>query len=244
MFRYSGSKKRMLKHLPAPPAGTLCIVEPFAGSAAYGLHHRPDSLVLAEANSDVRGLWTWLSTQASEEDLREVERLRPSSKIDVRSLLLPKPQETLLRLMVSGAYVGQLSSWVLYPQHSLNLQGIVDALPYLRGAVQTPVLKDYRETASKDRRAGALFFVDPPYFGTEGNYHDKSLGTDMTRDVSVAAVTDFVCGLKSPVLLTYGSGAPELFPDFDWTLGVIRKVPILRGGGTRDHPEWYAKIRW
>ncbi len=45
-WRYSASKKRLIKYLPAPPLRTATIVEPFAGSAAYGMHYKPESLVL------------------------------------------------------------------------------------------------------------------------------------------------------------------------------------------------------
>lgn len=239
-WRYSGSKKRLLKFLPGPPLGTKRIVEPFAGSAAYGLHYRPRELVLAEANTDVRGLWEWVCGEATVQDLTDLEAKKPTEKVDARSLGLPKPQETLIRLMISGAYVGQLSSTVLYPQHSLDLSGIKSMLPYLQTAVQKPVLKDFREAASET----GFFFIDPPYIGTEGNYIDKSSKKNLTGGISAAELTDFITKLKQPVLFTYGDDAPETFPAFDWTLAVIRKVPILRGGGTRERREWYCKINW
>lgn len=237
-WRYSGSKKRLLKYLPAPPLNTATIVEPFAGSAAYGLHYKPKSLILAEANTDVRELWEWLATTATEQDLKELEAKKPTEKVDIRSLGLPKPQETLMRLSISGAYVGQLSSFVAYPQHSFDLSGVAAALSYIRRSVR--IERDFRDTEGLN----ALYFVDPPYLGTQGNYHDKSKKHDMTGDVSADDLKHFIHGIKSPVLFTYGEGAPELFPDFDWKLAVTRKVPVLRGGGTRDRREWYCRLNW
>lgn len=237
-WRYSGSKKRLLKYLPGPPLGTTTIVEPFAGSAAYGLHYQPKSLVLAEANTDVRELWEWVATTATEEDLRELEAKKPTEKIDIRTLGLPKPQETLMRLSISGAYVGQLSSFIAYPQHSFDLSGIAEVLSYVRRSVT--IASDFRDTEG----IKGLYFVDPPYLGTQGNYHDKSKKHDMTGDVSADELKSFIGKLQSPVLFTYGEGAPELFPDFDWKLAVLRKVPVLRGGGTRDRREWYCKVNW
>lgn len=237
-WRYSGSKKRLIKYLPAPPLRTATIVEPFAGSAAYGMHYKPESLVLAEANTDVRELWEWLATTATEEELKELEAKKPTEKVDIRSLELPKPQETLMRLSISGAYVGQLSSFIAYPQHSFNLSGVAEALHYIRRSVR--IAADFRETAGLN----ALYFIDPPYLGTQGNYHDKSKKHDMTGDVSAEDLKAFISGIKSPVLFTYGEGAPELFPEFDWKLAVMRKVPVLRGGGTRDRREWYCQLNW
>ena len=239
-WRYSGSKKRLLKFLPSPPLGTKTIIEPFAGSAAYGLHYKPSQLVLAEANTDVRELWNWVATTATAKDLTELEAKKPTEKVDIRTLGLSKPQETLMRLSISGAYVGQLSSFIAYPQHSFDLSVLREVLPYLQRSVQRPVLDDYTKTA----RTNGFYFVDPPYLKTQGNYIDKSAKEDMTGGVTADAIKGFLASLKGPWLFTYGEGAPEVFPEFQWHLAVIRKVPILRGGGTRDRREWYCKGGW
>jgi site-specific DNA-adenine methylase len=73
VFRYSGNKTRLLKHLPSPPPGTRTIVEPFAGSLAYAMFYKPVRIVAAEVNPYVRGLWEWLRSSATVEMLSKIE---------------------------------------------------------------------------------------------------------------------------------------------------------------------------
>lgn len=238
-FRYSGSKKRLLKHLPGPPFGVTRIVEPFAGSAAYSLAYKPSRVFLAEATQGVRALWQWLITTATRQDLLDLAALRAKEKIDVRKLNLDLPRETLLRLTSSGVYVGQLSSWALYPQHNVDFSKIISQLPYIKQHVDPTVRSDYRETTELDD-GRTLFFVDPPYLGTQGNYQDKTTGNDQTKLLNSADVETFVRGLKGPVLMTYGDGAAETFPAFNWQLTCKRKVPIIRTGGTKERSEYHC----
>lgn len=244
MFRYSGSKRRLLKYLPGPVLGTSVIVEPFAGSLAYSLHYRPRSVVAAESNPLVRGLWEWFRSEATAGDLERMELARVVEKEDARSWALrhgfTEPMTTLMRLQTSGAYVGQLSSMVLYPQHNPGLRVMAGGLGYVRGALRG-VLCDYRETEAACGESGAFAFVDPPYLATSGNY--KSVGADH-GSIEPRAVEDFVLGLRCPGLVTYGDGAQETFPRLKWELAVVRKVPVLRGGGTRDRTEWYARVNY
>jgi site-specific DNA-adenine methylase len=243
MFRYSGSKKRLLKHLPGPHFGNTTIVEPFAGSLAYSMSYRPPrNLIAAEANPLVRGLLEWLRQEATEERLTELEALRADlkDKVNLISLGLPEPETTLLRLMTSGAYVGQLSSKVHYAQHSFKLGGLKDDLPYLRRTLR-PLFEDFLQCEEACNQPNTMAFVDPPYLGTEGNY--KSKGKDH-GGLDAKAVQAFVLRLKCPVLMTYGDGCQETFPALTWEKAVTRKVPILRGGGTKERTEWYARLNW
>lgn len=244
MLRYSGSKRRILKHLPAPPLDRTLLIEPFAGSLAYSIHYQRPTIVAAEANPLVRELWNWLQSSAVTADIQKLEGLKPVDKVDARDWArrhgLNEPQTTLLRLQISGAYVGQLSSWILYPQHSLGMEAFKENLSYVKRALR-PVRDDFRhpDIQAAAREPGAFAFVDPPYLDTSANY--KSAGKDH-GGLDPKAVEDFVLGLPCPVLMTYGDGAQETFPRLAWTKAVTRKVPILRGGGTRERTEWYARI--
>jgi hypothetical protein len=205
--------------------------------------YQPLHLCLAEANTDVRELWEWLRQTATPERLVELEALRPSKNIDVYSIPTKHPAEiTLLRLTASGAYVGQLSSKVIYAQHSIDFTKIRQMLPYIRSSVPS-IYADYLDTAGLDT-PDTLYFVDPPYLGTSANYMDKAKKRDMTTTFDAVRFTEFVGALRCPVLLTYGSDAPETFPDFEWKVSCVRKVPILRGGGTRERTEMYATLNW
>ncbi len=243
VFRYSGSKRRILKYLPAPPFGTSLIVEPFAGSLAFSMKYRPTRILAAEANPLVRGLLEWLRHTATGEGLRRLQTLRVTEKVDAfdwgNRHGLSEPEITLLRLMTSGAYVGQLSSCVLYPQHSLKLESLIEDLPYLQGALM-PVLSDYREVLTHREWNRAFALVDPPYLGTKANYKgDGDHGGMVPGEVG-----NFIQQLRSlaQVLVTYGDGAQETFSDLAWQKAVTRKVPILRGGGTKERTEWFALL--
>jgi site-specific DNA-adenine methylase len=244
MLRYSGSKRRLLKFLPGPPLGTTTIVEPFAGSLAYALHYQKPKIVAAEANPLVRDLWCWFRNRATEADFTRIESLKPKEKIDARVWAkqhdLGEPETTLVRLQISGAYVGQLSSFSLYPQHSLGLQEFRNRLSYIKRSL-APVRDDFRhpEILAATKEPNAFAFVDPPYLDTKANY--KSKGQDH-GSITPQEVEDFILGLSCPTLVTYGDGAQETFPRLTWTKAVTRKVPILRGGGTRERTEWYSRI--
>lgn len=231
LFRYSGSKSRLLKILPPPDSDT--IVEPFAGSAAYGAHYRPKRLVLAEKNPRLRALWNWLRSDATTDDLSDLERIQFEDKTDARALGLSLPQETLLRLTTSGAYVGQLSSWTLYRQHKVNFAPLREALPWLKSAVPE-VAADFRDVVSEP----GFHFIDPPYLNTSANYVDPKEKCDAVALVEVLAYAAKVRGL-----LTYGDDAPDVMPSLEWTLGKTVLVPNLRRGGTKPRREHYSVLK-
>jgi len=222
------------------------MVEPFAGSLAYSIHYAKPRIVAAEANPLVRDLWRWLRDVATSKDLDRIESLKPQEKIDARVWAknhdLGEAATTLVRLQISGAYVGQLSSWVLYPQHSLGLQEFRNRLDYIKRSL-APVRDDFRhpDILAATAQPGAFAFVDPPYLDTSANY--KSKGQDH-GGMTPKDVEDFVLSLTCPTLVTYGDGCQETFPRLTWTKAVTRKVPILRGGGTRERTEWYARLRF
>lgn len=239
-WKYSGNKRSMLKHLPAPPAGTETIVEPFAGSMAYSLGYRPRQVILAEGNEDVRELWNWVVSPfgCSVQQLTDLEAAKPTEKVDIRTIGLIKPAETLMRLSISGVYTGQLSSYIAYPQHKFDLTRVKESLPYLQNSVDKLVRSDFRDTVDEK----GLFFIDPPYLGTKGNYIDKTAKKDRTKGFTVQELSEFVTKVRdagNPVLFTYGDDAPEKFPEFNWTLAKIKKVPKIRTGGVVERREWY-----
>lgn len=57
MFKFFGGKYRLARHYPPPAHRT--IVEPFAGGAAYAVHHRRavDRVVLIERDAAIVALW-------------------------------------------------------------------------------------------------------------------------------------------------------------------------------------------
>lgn len=241
-FRYSGSKARLLRFLPPPPS-KIHIIEPFAGSLSYSLEYAPFAITAAEANPLIAELWHYLR-ETTPERLRWIETLKPSEKTDAyvwgNKYGLREPEITLTRLTISGAYVGQLSSRVLYPQHNLTFARIIERLSFIKN-VNLFLTNDFSLTISRSSLPYTTAFVDPPYLDTSANYKSKKKDHGV---IIAAEISDFVRTLKCPVLFTYGEGAPEVFPDFVWTIATRRKVPILRGGGTKERTEYFCTLNW
>lgn len=242
-FRYSGSKDILLDVLRSPPIGVREIVEPFAGSARYGIHYKPEKLHLYEVNTHVYELWNWLVTSATPQDLLDLEENRPWITKSVKELNLDKARETLMRLTCSGIYVGQLSSWVMYPQHTIDFSEIRDLLPWIQSHVNL-CGNDFRQSIEHNGKDGIAYFIDPPYLGTTACYIDKSSGVDHDKVLTATEIAEFVCALSSPVIFTYGTDAPQTFPQFNWHRLKQKSVPRISSGGSSVRTEWVAYINF
>ena len=231
----------MLKHLPPPPLGTTRIVEPFAGSLAYSLAYGLPTTA-ADANPLMRELWNWLRTEATIDGLTELEGKVPAERVSVFSLGLKSPEATLMRLFISGAYVGQLSSKILYgDQHRFDLSKLKAALPSIQKNL-SEVMADYSDCEATCSEPGVMAIVDPPYLSNTGaNY--KSKGKDH-GSLDPQALLAFIKRLPCPTMVTYGDEAATTFQDLPWQVACIKKVPILRGGGTRERTEHYCLLNW
>lgn len=246
-FRYSGSKKRFISKLPAPPKGTRRIVEPFAGSLAYSVHYKPKRAIGYEVNTDVAELWRWLREEATTERLLEFEdevRALPD-KYDLRELDTEPALRTLARLHTASVMVGQLSSWRHYAQHRVDFSGIADELSWIQSAVKLRE-RSFERSKKLDgewREKRTLFFIDPPYLGTSGNYKDKT--SRANRDlIDVSAVAKFCAKLRAPAIFTYGDDAVEAFPMFEWQVFAERRVPNIRHGGSKLRREHVCLLNW
>lgn len=242
LFRYSGNKARYLRHYRRPPDGTVRIVEPYLGSGAYALN-QPYPAVGYELNGDLCETWWWLqqTTVAELHDLNErvTHSQQAHPKQDVRELGLQKGPETYVRLNVCSAVVGQLSSWRIYPQHRLPIEHTVRALPHVQ---RVTVVNEPGETHLAE--PGDTLFVDPPYIGTTGNYQaadNKHLERRYQPSDTVTLVTN---NPDTPTVITYGTDAATVFPEWAWTRIATRNVPNLRNGGTVTRHEHAAYLNW
>lgn len=229
-FHYSGNKKRLSPLLRKPVSDI--VIEPFAGSAGYSLYYKPSKVILFENNTDIYNLWNWLITATTIKDLEKLESLKVSVKTDIRTLNLPKPEETLFRLTCASVYVGQLSSWIAYPQNSVNFSFLKENLDYIKNNI-TLGGKDFRESLSLK----GTFFIDPPYVGTHGNYKDKSKKLSLDN-IEISDITNFIDQLTEPIIFTYGTDAPTIFPQYDWVSVLEKKVPRIRTGGTSNRIDY------
>jgi 16S rRNA G966 N2-methylase RsmD len=233
----------MINYLPRPDEGTETIVEPFAGSLAFSLSYDVRNIIAAESNEAIRELLLWLHQTATEQRLQELQELEISQKVDVRELPgLCSEERTLLRLQMASLVVGQLSSWTLYPQHSKGLDKVVSQLQSFKSK-NFQLFRHFKDIIFPSNCSfdNTLVFVDPPYLNTDGNYKDK--GRDFGQ-VEPEDIEDWISELPYKVLFTYGNGAQDLFPRYQWQVAMNRKVPDMRNGGSKERTEWFAKINW
>jgi len=241
LFRYSGNKKKMLPYYLPVPSEAKVIVEPYLGSGAFSLAQKQPSIGY-ELNREVCEVWWWLQQVTPSElfDLRNLmeDRKKAAHKPDVRDLSLPIGPQTYVRLNCTSLVTGQLSSWRIYPQHRLPVEETVACLSRIK---DIKVICESGENHVSS--SGELVFVDPPYFGTIGNYI-QDMNRDIDKKIDVLKISQFVKSLTSPVIFSYGSNAPELFPDFSWVKLCTIKCPNMRRGGTIDRVEWVSYINF
>jgi site-specific DNA-adenine methylase len=241
LFRYSGSKARLLRYFRPAPPGTRRVVEPYLGSGAYVLNSGLPGLGF-EINRELVAMWHWLQ-RSSERELVELDAAveawkKCRGKPDVRDMGLGVGAQTYVRVNVCSVMVGQLSSWLVYPQHKLPVRETVRCLPRLR---DIEVVFDSGENYSHSD--GDLLFVDPPYAATGGNYVDKR-GIDIEGSYSPAATAALLSATDNPAIFTYGSNAAETFPRFRWEKLATLRVPNMRRGGTTERTEWVSYVRF
>ncbi len=265
-LRYSGSKNALLPLLEQPLSNTRIVVEPFAGSLAYGLNWIKQAepgrrrLRAYEANPLVRLLWRWLRDEATEKRLRHLPAFRPKHKVHFSELRCSDPsdrlcpaEQVLVRLTASGSYTGQLCSALIYPQHSWDFTRLIELLPHARSGIESVGKSyerslDWARTLTRSQRHRTFWFIDPPYLGTEGHYRYKDIRgntVDLTTSVDPVRVQRFVkqlISLECPGIITYGDGAEQLMPSLPWQLVTTRSVALIRTGGSKLRGEWGARF--
>lgn len=241
LFRYSGNKGRMFKYYRSIPVGVKRIVEPYLGSGSYSINHSLPAFGI-EKNIDLVAMWHWLQNvtidKLMELDFKVRDLKKKHEKPDVRLLGLELGPQTYVRVNVCSLMIGQLSSWSIYPQFDLPIKKTILALSRAKNVqVVAGDALDWKE------QHGDLLFVDPPYIGTRANYKQnakKGIESDYKLKDTVRLIEQSKC----PVLFTYGDGAPDLFPMFEWEIVKRRKVPNVRLGGSIERTEYAAYIRW
>lgn len=231
-FKYSGNKIKALQKCDFNIPECTRIVEPFMGAATFALTLGKEWLGI-DSNIDLILLMEWLKNSCWPGKLRnlyEYQGIRGS----IKDLPIGDQAKTYLRVNISGVYVGQLSSWVIYPQHKLPIEDTIDVLPIIKQGTFY-----CGEAMSYEPREGDLVFIDPPYLDTSPNYKSANKQSyDVVTKEYVGALLDKIGDTNW--IFTYGNGAEELFPDIEWHEIYTRKVPNIRGGGVVTRTEHIA----
>lgn len=198
-----------------------------------------------DINENIIDLWSWLKNEATESKLVELDKKckeavanHPQWKPDVRSLGLSKGEQAYVRVNNTGLVVGQLSSWKIYPKWNLPIENTVSLLDRLKDVeIKLGSAHDYIE------QDGDLVFIDPPYVGTKANYkQDAKNGIE--ESYRPQDTVNLISRIQSPIIFTYGTDAPQVFPQYQWEAVLVKKVPNMRRGGTVDRIEHVAYINW
>ncbi len=175
LFKWFGSKWSASRYYPEPSHDL--IVEPFAGSAGYSLRHHRCSVVLTESNENLRELWRWLITDATEQQIRDIPT-QIKEGTDIREIGLNRGQELLLKNWQRTNNVGNcwtISPWGNKPgQWTDNTRARVASEHHLIEHWKVcddgfKVIDDHR------KQEDVTFFVDPPY---QHNYQYGSNAVD------------------------------------------------------------------
>lgn len=159
-FSYFGSKWLLGKYYPTPKYDT--VVEVFAGSAAYSLHHHTKKVILCEAYEPVAAVWEYLLRVTP-------ERVRALPDLDGKTVDdydLSPPEKWLIGYWCNCAVARprkSMSAWARSATSQLVWgsrvrERIASQLPAIR---HWTVLRGRAEDVCPDIQA--TYFIDPPY---------------------------------------------------------------------------------
>ena len=170
MFYYYGGKRRLARFYPAPLHKT--IVEPFAGSAAYSVHHliprngkEPlvERVILVEKDPRVVKIW---------------KRLLAMEKDDILNYPIPKAGERtsdfLLMTAACSNRIARTEEMIVTTRMPVVLERmfkqIASVLPHVKDRVEI-IEGNY----TKARNIKATWFIDPPYH-VNGRPQQRGMG--------------------------------------------------------------------
>lgn len=163
IFKFYGSKHRIIPHYPEPRHSL--IVEPFAGSASYALRYHTREVLLVEKDPEVASVWRWLLEESCPTDVRSLPVDLPVGA-DLRDLPqtreLPPGAQLLIRY---NQRVGMSKCWTVSSWG--NRRGFWTAANRDSIAERLPSLKHWQilEGSIVDMpiTGRATWFIDPPY---------------------------------------------------------------------------------
>lgn len=188
MFYYFGSKSRLAPHYPKPRFDL--VIEPFAGSAAYSIFHRPTNAILIDKDERIVDLWRQLlASNNPAEDF-------PCPKVGTRT--------SDILAMTRAASEHSLTS-----EYITVTERMVSRWPNLIRRIEegAPIAKNWEILWGSWEDAPdveATWFIDPPYVGLQRGYREGSSAIDYQ------ALSDWCQSLKGQVIVCEREGASWL----------------------------------
>ena len=147
-FTYFGGKWWIAQHYPAPKTANL--VEPFAGSAGYALHHHEASVTLYEVDPKIFGVWDYLIRATS----KDIERL-PSIVEQVDLVKAPQEARWLIGLWLNKGTAQPSKTPSRWMRDGLNPNSFWGDAIKQRIASQIDAIKHWRRVQRFRRHRGS-----------------------------------------------------------------------------------------
>ena len=242
-----GGKRRLAKRiLPLYPAHD-CYVEPFAGGAALYFIKAPSGVeVLNDINGDLINLYRVVKHHL-DEFVREFKwSLISRQMFDWLKVTPPDPLTDIQRaarffylqkMAFGGKVSGQNFGTATTAPPRLNLLRIEEELSaaHLRLARTYIEHLPWAECIRRYDREHTLFYLDPPYWGTEG--YGVEFGLDQYDQMASLARS-----IKGKMLISVND-IPEMRRAFDGLSTECAEVSYTVGGGGKSQPRGELIIR-
>jgi site-specific DNA-adenine methylase len=162
MFSYFGAKQKLVKLYPEPHYPL--VIEPFAGSAAYSLLHKPQQVWINDFNPRVKAAWDWIR-QATPEQVAAIPE--PKMGDYLTNYRLPPGLRVLMAMAVNRGKADacyKITSWCKPTDIRRLKERLLAECPLIRHWKVTK--EDYKDIPNQE----ATWFVDPPYQKSGHNY--------------------------------------------------------------------------
>ncbi|MEW5985086.1 MAG: hypothetical protein AB1791_00465 [Chloroflexota bacterium] len=193
MFYYYGRKKQIVRYYPAPNYDV--IVEPFAGAAAYSLHHNStvNQVILVEKDERVADIWKWLIHEATVQGIQSLPDLKPGERSTEFLHIIhavTKMAFAFKRIKVTPVLA---RNWEISKRVFVQNLHKIKHWEITRG--------DYTEAPDIE----ATWFIDPPYRGEPGRGYRYS--SDL---IDYTVLAQWALSRKGDVICCEGYGADYL----------------------------------
>mgnify|MGYP002260435685 CR=1 FL=1 len=238
-FPYYGGKRSLATKYP--PAEHGIIVELFAGSAAYSMHHAtPDTrVILCELNPKIYDVWKLLQV-ASEADVLALPILQKGASLDDYTPPLTETQKTVISLFSSPHSHPHTRNMVVSDRTKWNEKNRAMLAQTCNRIRKWEIyLGSYADLPQHIKSLKATWFCDPPYQSTPAEESQRACGGGYGPQYGSKAL-DFeqlrlfikerdgltiVCERTTATWM--GAGAFKLLESRNYEEGVI----VLRSGG-------------
>jgi 16S rRNA G966 N2-methylase RsmD len=160
VFHYFGRKARAAKTYPAPDYPL--IIEPFAGSMAYSLTHRPAQAIGIERDENTHALWHRLASMTAEEI-----RNYPPPVVGERST----DRYVITTAQGNGAALSNYRTVTPFMVEHFEKQRTMTLRHHAYARTVLYSLGDYRQAPDVE----CTWFIDPPYQGVKGGYRHHQI---------------------------------------------------------------------